>query len=457
MSITPVDAQKSRLDEILAPFEISKDELIKIKELIHKELKLGLSRDTYTTANTKCYPTYIQSCPSGCEHGMFLVTTLTSNKVYLLFFHLKGENEYRLEKQNFDIPENINHAAELFDFVVDKLHKLVKNLNLEREPLPVTLVIPFPLLQVNVSSAILLKMGKGMKIQGMENKDVGQLIKEALRRHPNNKFELVAVINDVTSAFMSAAWRNKGVKISFIIDEGCNAGYWEKVSNIETIRNVRKPEMLVNTDITEFGSSSQLDFLITEFDEALEKTASNKGQNIFEKFVSGTYISEIIRRVIIKCVRENIVFAGQMSTQLDTQGALKFANIQGTLIETDQFHYVQLMFDKLGINLPIDADCARIYQIMEKIVMRSASLVAAATVAMIEQINEPDVKVGLDGEVCNTLPLYHKMLKNKMDSILSPNYNYELVESNDDYGRGGAITASIILQENYIYENINTM
>uniref|UniRef100_A0A1B0AKT7 Phosphotransferase n=1 Tax=Glossina palpalis gambiensis TaxID=67801 RepID=A0A1B0AKT7_9MUSC len=448
--------EETRLNEILTPFEITKEEMFKIKDLILKELKLGLNADTHSTANTKCYPTYIQTYPSGCEHGMFLVTTIYSLKVHVLFFHLKGENDYRLEEESFDIPESINQGVELFDFIVEKLHKHVKNLQLEREPLPLTLILPYPLLQINFAGAILLKFPKNLKIAGIENKDVGQMMRESMRRLPNIKFELTAIINDVTSAFMSAAWRHKNVRISFIVGTATNAGYWEKVSNIESVTHRPKPEMFVNTDIAEFGSSGQLEFLATEFDEALEKISPTKGQNIFEKMASAWYMSELSRSVIIKCISENILFGGESHVQLNRQDALKFANIQGTLVESDQFHYMALVLDKLGINLPSETDCARIHQIMEKIVMRSASLVAAAIVALIEQIDEPDIKIGLDGEVCNTRPIYHNMIRSKIDSILNPKYKYELVEANDEHGRGGAITASLILQEDYIYENLNT-
>uniref|UniRef100_A0A1A9V378 Phosphotransferase n=1 Tax=Glossina austeni TaxID=7395 RepID=A0A1A9V378_GLOAU len=448
--------EDARLNEILIPFEIRKDEMLKIKDLILKELKLGLNRDTHSMANTKCYPTYIQSYPSGCEHGMFLVTTIYSVKVHVLFFHLKGENNYRLEEDSSDIPETINHAVELFDFIVEKLRKLVKKLNLEREPLPLTLILPYPLLQINLTSAILLKFTTKLKIKGIENKDVGQMMKESMRRHPNIKFELTAVINDVTSAFMSAAWRHKNVRISFVVGAVTNAGYWEKVSNIDSVINKRKPVMLVNTNIAEFGNSGQLEFIATEFDEALEKNSPTAGENMFEKMASASYMSELSRIVITKCIDENIIFEGQSNVQLNREDALKFSNVRGTLAEADQFHYMSLMLDKLGVNLPSETDCARIHKIMEKVVTRSASLVAAAIVALIEKIDEPDIKISLDGEVCNSLPIYHNMIKSKIDSILKSKYKYELVEANDDHGRGGAITTSLILQEDYIYEHFNT-
>ena len=75
--------------------------------------------------------------------------------------------------------------------------------------LPVYIVVNFfPTL------GILTNWTKGFKSSGVEGKDVVELLKKAIDRHPNPdvKIEVCAILNDTTGCLMSCAWKEGKIR-----------------------------------------------------------------------------------------------------------------------------------------------------------------------------------------------------------------------------------------------------
>lgn len=138
------------------------------------------------------------------------------------------------------------------------------------------------------------------------------------------RIDVCAILNDTTGTLMSCAWKNHGCRIGLIVGTGSNACYVEKVENTECAisgnYNEDKPNMLINTEWGAFGECNTLDFVVTEFDQAIDTNSINPGKQIFEKMISGMYMGELARLVLEKLVDAGLLFNGKCPTDLKKRG-----------------------------------------------------------------------------------------------------------------------------------------
>ncbi len=89
--------------------------------------------------------------------------------------------------------------------------------------------------------------------------------------------------------------------------------------------------MLVNTEWGAFGDNGELDFIITKWDKNVDEMSVNPGKQvsssqlvnyfavlrlssflfkIFEKMISGMYMGELIRQVLVDLMKDDLIFFG---------------------------------------------------------------------------------------------------------------------------------------------------
>jgi hexokinase len=77
-------------------------------------------------------------------------------------------------------------------------------------------------------------------------------------------------------------------------------------------------QVINNTEWGAFGDNGCLDFIFTDVDRAIDETSLNPGKQLFEKMISGMYLGEVVRRVLVKCINAGLMLAGQVTEELDT-------------------------------------------------------------------------------------------------------------------------------------------
>lgn len=82
----------------------------------------------------------------------------------------------------------------------------------------------------------------------------------------------------------------------------------------------KKPDMLINTEWGAFGELGVLDFVVTEFDRAIDENSINPNKQLFEKMISGMYMGELTRLVLEKLVNAGILFGGKCPSDLRKRG-----------------------------------------------------------------------------------------------------------------------------------------
>lgn len=112
--------------------------------------------------------------------------------------------------------------------------------------------------------------------------------------------------------------------INLIPGTGSNACYVEKTKNVYCAIpgkfSENKKEMLVNTEWGAFGERGLLDFIMTEFDHAIDENSINPSKQPFEKMISGMYMGELARLVLEKLVNAGLLFGGKCPNNLRSRG-----------------------------------------------------------------------------------------------------------------------------------------
>lgn len=113
-----------------------------------------------------------------------------------------------------------------------------------------------------------------------------------------------------------------------------------------------------------------------------------------EKMISGMYMGELVRLVIVKFTNAGLLFNGQGSDILYTRG--QFFTKYVSEIEADSdgdYSNCRLVLEELGLDHATDEDCANVRFICECVSTRAAHLVSTGIAVLINKMDEPNVTV----------------------------------------------------------------
>lgn len=292
---------------------------------------------------------------------------------------------------------------------------------------------------------------KGFNCDGVVGEDVVQLLKDAIARRGDVAIDVCAILNDTTGTLMSCAWKNHNCKIGLIVGTGCNMCYVERVEEAELFEGASngKTHMLINTEWGAFGDNGALEFVRTRYDREIDEHSINRGKQTFEKMISGMYMGELVRLVLIKLTDDKVIFNGVCSDVLRQRG--QFFTKYVSEIEADEpgvYTNCRIVLEELGIPNFTDEDCENVRFICECISKRAAHLVSAGIATVINKMDEKSVTVGVDGSVYRFHPKFHDLMYAKIRQLVKPEIQFNLMLSEDGSGRGAALVAAVACREN---------
>ncbi|KAH8311126.1 hypothetical protein KR044_004502 [Drosophila immigrans] len=435
--------------EICQKFHISDANMEEIVVRLTKEIQMGLARATHPRAVVKCFITYVQDLPTGKERGKYLALDLGGTNFRVLLVTLKSETEIDIESKSYVISKELMEGPgkNLFDFIAECLANFCKDYRIERENLPLGFTFSFPLQQVGINKGIMITWTKGFKCDGVIGKNVVELLQEAINRRGDLKVRIVAILNDTTGTLMSCAFGHRNCRIGLIVGTGSNACYVEKTSNTEMLEGYQssnKPNMIVNCELGAFGDNGVLDFIRTSYDNAVDKQSINPKRQTFEKCISGMYLGELVRHVVVELMGKGVLFKGLDSQAIHERWRFQTSYISD--IESDpvgNYRQAAMIMDQLGIRTNVEKDLACLRYICQTVSTRSAKLTSCALACLINKMNVKDCSVGIDGGVYRYHPHYHNLLMENMNVLLKGSAKYELIVSEDGSGRGAALIAAV--------------
>jgi len=135
----------------------------------------------------------------------------------------------------------------------------------------------------------------------------------------------VALVNDTVGALLSRSYTAGGCVLGAIFGTGTNGAYVEDLSNIRKLANdpaaSRGGLMVVNTEWGAFNNSRS-HLPSTPFDNGLDRLSINPSFQAFEKMISGMYLGEITRNILLSLVDaapKSLLFGGKTTPALNAQ------------------------------------------------------------------------------------------------------------------------------------------
>uniref|UniRef100_A0A8C7THR4 Hexokinase-2 n=1 Tax=Oncorhynchus mykiss TaxID=8022 RepID=A0A8C7THR4_ONCMY len=437
------------VDKLLYHLRLSDENLIDVSERFRREMDKGLGRDSNPTAAVKMLPTFVRSTPDGTEKGDFLALDLggTNFRVLLVKVSDNGKQKVEMENQIYAIPEELMRGSgeELFDHIAECLANFMEKLGIKNQKLPLGFTFSFPCQQTKLDESILVSWTKGFKSHGVEGRDVVSLLRKAIIKRGDFDIDIVSVINDTVGTMMTCGYDDHHCEIGLIVGTGTNACYMEEMRHLELVEG-DEGRMCVNMEWGAFGDDGALDDLRTDFDQEIDAGSLNPGKQLFEKMISGMYMGELVRLILVKMAKEDMVFQGHITPDLVTNGQLQTSFVSA--IENDKLVvFVCKMLRGLGLDPSVE-DCVATRRVCQVVSTRAAHLCAATLAAVLRQIRDNKAAerlrttIGVDGSVYKYHPQFARRL-HKMVRRLVPDCDVRFLRSEDGSGKGAAMVTAV--------------
>uniref|UniRef100_A0A6I8SJY8 hexokinase n=1 Tax=Xenopus tropicalis TaxID=8364 RepID=A0A6I8SJY8_XENTR len=443
-------AQRHQIDEILAPFQLSQAKLEEVQSRMRTEMAIGLCKDTHASATVKMLPTYVRSTPDGTERGDFIALDLGGTNFRVLYVHIGRREDVGVQivSKTYSLPQEIiqGTGVKLFDHIIDCISEFQSENNLRGRRLPLGFTFSFPCKQTNLDQGILMTWTKGFSASGCVGKDVVMLLREAAVRKKNNDLIVVALVNDTVGTMMTCGYSDPACEIGLIVGTGTNACYMEELRNVELLDG-DEGKMCVNMEWGAFGDNNCLEDIATSFDRDVDKFSINPGKQRYEKMISGMYLGEIVRQILIILTQRKILFGGNISERLKTRDIFPTRFL--SLIESDTLGLVQVrsILTDLGLRSTCD-DTMLVKEVCTVVSRRAAQLCAAGIAAVVEKMRENrgleqlKVTVGVDGTLYKLHPHFAGVVHETV-KVLAPRCDVTFLQSDDGSGKGAALITAV--------------
>lgn len=167
----------------------------------------------------------------------------------------------------------------------------------------------------------------------------------------------------------------------------------------------------------------------------------------FEKMISGMYLGEIVRNILIDFTKRGLLFRGRISERLKTRGIFETKFL--SQIESDCLALLQVraILRHLGLESTCD-DSIIVKEVCTVVARRAAQLCGAGMAAVVDKIRENrgldslKVTVGVDGTLYKLHPHFAKVMHETVRD-LAPKCDVSFLESEDGSGKGAALITAV--------------
>ncbi|XWS71205.1 hypothetical protein CRYUN_Cryun03dG0118900 [Craigia yunnanensis] len=452
------------LKELEESCETTVGRLRQVVDAMAVEMHAGLASEG--GSKLKMLLTFVDNLPSGSEKGTFYALDLGGTNFRVLRVELGGQRsnlDPDVERQ--PIPQQLmsGRSEDLFDFIASSLHQFVEKGN-DSVQSPITkelgFTFSFPVKQTSVSSGILIKWTKGFAIKDMVGKEVAGGLQQALAREGLN-MRVAVLVNDTVGTLALGHYHDADTVAAVIIGTGTNACYWERTDAIIKCQGLLTTSggMVVNMEWGNFWSSH---LPRTSYDMELDAESPNPNDQGFEKMISGMYLGDIVRRVILRMSKESDIF-GPVSSSLSVPFVLR-TPLMAAMHEDDSpelTEVARILKDVLNIpDVPLKAR-KLVVKVCDVVTRRAGRLAAAGIVGILKKIgrdgsggitggrSRSDIKmrrtvVAVEGSLYTQYTMFREYLHEALHKILGEDIAQHVILKviEDGSGTGAALLAA---------------
>lgn len=471
---------------------LSTDKMIDMSKQIR-----GQFRDCLQTNPYCMLPSYTHALPTGSEKGTYLALDVGGSTFRVALIELSGrDEEMRIVKVNSSYIDNsvkLLKGTEFFDWMASKIDTVLKEVGSDYGrgdmALPIGLSWSFPIDQTSVGSGKVIQMGKGFHCSdGTEGMDIGKLLMDSCRKRDLN-VEMAAIVNDSSAALLSRAYVDPKTRMSLILGTGTNMAIHFPVHEIGMSKFGTRPDgwfdyakhVIINSEMSMFGGGV---LPMTRWDDVLNSTHLRPNYQPLEYMITGRYLGEIVRLIIVEAVETAGLFEGELPHSM--REPYSFDTSIVAFIEEDSSVSMAtsaalLQKEHTFPSYPSVEDLRFLRRISQFVSRRSAGYLATAIHSMwclsneVEYPNKPNpdllakeapevtvvesedsdqnLTIACDGTVINKYPGFRDICQKYLDQLAEQSHSstsspIRLVPAHESAILGAAVAVAVAVAEN---------
>ncbi|ERT00490.1 hypothetical protein HMPREF1624_03863 [Sporothrix schenckii ATCC 58251] len=398
----------SSVDDIVASFAFSSDDIRVTADYLLQQLKSGLRDDRLPFQ----HPSFVTAIPDGSEKGRFLSVDLGGTNCRISLVDLHGDGTFSIEQQKHTVPHHVRVNARhepLFDWVATQIGEFLRARQAlgpdaaQKAALSLGFTFSFTCTQTSLAAGTLLHWDKGWDIPSALGRDPCAMLQAATdaQRLP---VHVAALANDSVGSLLTRAYTSSGPGVTtltcVIVGTGTNAAYVEKRQNVQRNHGAdhradhRAAQTAVVAMNTEWGCMDDGMRVLprTRFDDMVDAQSTDGGLQMLEKRVSGMYLGELLRLAAVELYGKGVfdLRVPDADAPLFQKESIDASLLSGLAsLEGDDdaclATAIQLLADTLGAAGVSAADVCIFQRLSAAIVTRAARLIGAATGAIVLQ------------------------------------------------------------------------
>jgi len=431
--LNTLDCFLSHLEGI---FSVTLHDAREIIDAFHQEMRAGLAG---MESSLKMIPSFVGP-PKGTEKGRYLALDLGGTNIRILAVELDGKGNASVSAvSRFVVPEQkmCGTGIELFDYIAECIQLFLEEQGISRQQThDLAFTFSFPVEQHSLASGKLIGWTKNFTASGVVGRDVVAMLAEALKRKDLGCIHIVALANDTVGTFVAKCYSNPSCHMGVILGTGTNACYPEKVAHILKCPDPGPfGEMIINM---EWGGFSWLK--MNHYDRDLDCASHNAGKQHLEKMVSGMYLGEIARQVIVDMMTRGLLFRETNLSVFSKEYILHTEHLSLVAQGSD-------FFADFGLREVSETDGQAVRKLCQIVSTRSARIAGAAIAAVVTWMDatvEHDHIIAIDGTLFEKYPGYRDHLLEILRELFgkrATRIKLELVK--DGSGMGSAVIGAV--------------
>jgi hexokinase len=243
-----------------------------------------------------------------------------------------------------------------------------------------------------------------------------------------------SIINDSSATLLSRAYEDPSTRFAVILGTGFNIAAHLPVSTLAASKYKGYPQkwldqashVLVNTELSMFGKNV---FPITRWDEQLSAAHVRPDFQPFEHLISGRYLGEVVRLIIIEAVRTAGLFSGELPEKLAEGYSLETGTLAAIeMDESKSFSQAIALFQSRHplSKPPSYNDIYFVRQVSQLVSHRAAAYLAAGIHSLwnlritsegLTPANAGRMAIGCNGSVIEKYPLFRELCQSHLDEL----------------------------------------
>lgn len=250
----------------------------------------------------------------------------------------------------------------------------------------------------------------------------------------NLPVSLDSIVNDSSAAVLSRAYEDPATRFAVILGTGFNIAVHLPTTTLAPSKFKGYPQawvdesthVLVNTEMSMFGKHV---WPLTRWDEQLLAGHVRPDFQPFEHMISGRYLGEIVRFILIEAIKTAGLFSGEVPEKLNEPYALDTGTLAAMEMDTSKnfTNAIALFQTKHPLSKPPSYnDIQFVRQVSQLVSHRAAAFLATGIHALWKLRTEAEgltpatagrLSIGCNGSVIEKYPLFRELCQSHLDEL----------------------------------------